>query len=72
LARKKTTSDLFAIKILRKEDMIRKNMVNNVLAERNVLALAQAPFIVKLFFAFQSQNFLYLVIEIIHEFITLK
>ncbi|CAG8544026.1 1789_t:CDS:2, partial [Cetraspora pellucida] len=34
LARKKTTGDLYAIKILKKADMVRKNMVNHVLAER--------------------------------------
>lgn len=63
LARKKTTLDLYAIKILKKEDMVRKNMVNHVLAERTVLALSNASFIVKLYYAFQSKNYLYLVMD---------
>ncbi|KAJ3282187.1 hypothetical protein HK104_011050 [Borealophlyctis nickersoniae] len=63
LARKVTNGDLFAIKILKKDDMIRKNMVSHVLAERKVLALSKNPFVVKLFFAFHSKEYLYLVME---------
>ena len=63
LAKKKVTGDLFAIKILKKADMIRKNMVSQVLAERKVLALSKNPFVVRLYFAFQSKEYLYLVME---------
>jgi serine/threonine protein kinase len=63
LAKKKTTDDLYAIKILRKDDMIRKNMVSHVLAERKALSLSKNPFVVRLFYAFQSENQLYLVME---------
>nr|SMQ44852.1 Rim15-like kinase [Blastocladiella emersonii] len=63
LARKKTTGDLFAIKILKKDDMIRKNMVSHVMAERRALALANTPFIVRLYYAFASANYLFLVME---------
>ncbi|KAG0023885.1 hypothetical protein BGZ81_007899 [Podila clonocystis] len=63
LARKKTTKDLYAIKILKKADMVRKNMVNHVLAERRVLALTRTPFVVQLFYAFASKDYLYLVME---------
>ncbi|KAF9416736.1 hypothetical protein BGZ94_010149 [Podila epigama] len=63
LARKKTTKDLYAIKILKKADMVRKNMVSHVLAERRVLALTRTPFVVQLFYAFASKDYLYLVME---------
>ncbi|KAL1917707.1 uncharacterized protein VTP21DRAFT_3541 [Calcarisporiella thermophila] len=63
LARKRTTQDLFAIKILKKDDMVRKNMVSHVLAERRVLAVSRTPFVVKLYYAFQSHDYLYLVME---------
>ncbi|KAF9970220.1 hypothetical protein BGZ73_007102, partial [Actinomortierella ambigua] len=63
LAKKKTTKDLYAIKILKKDDMVRKNMVNHVLAERRVLALTRTPFVVQLFYAFSSKDYLYLVME---------
>lgn len=61
LARKRATGDLYAIKILKKEDMVRKNMVNHVLAEKRVLSLSRTPFVVKLYFAFSSVDYLYLV-----------
>lgn len=63
LAQKKRTGDLYAIKVLLKADLVRKNLVNAVRAERNALAKAHNPFVVKLFYAFQSQENLYLVME---------
>ncbi|KAH7026968.1 serine/threonine protein kinase 15 [Linnemannia elongata] len=63
MASSETTKDLYAIKILKKADMVRKNMVNHVLAERRVLALTRTPFVVQLFYAFASKDYLYLVME---------
>lgn len=64
LTRKRATGDLYAIKMLRKTDMIAKNQVTNVRAERMILMdRAQSPFVVKLFFTFQSPEYLYLVME---------
>eukprot|EP01133_Synstelium_polycarpum_P014082 gene14082-16599_t len=63
LALKKKTGDLYAIKVLKKLDTIRKNMVDHVIVERNILATVQNPFVVKLFYAFQSTDKLYLVME---------
>ena len=61
LARKTTTQDLFAIKVIRKSEMVRKNMMNSVFAERTVLALVRNPFVVKMFYAFHSRDHLFLV-----------
>lgn len=64
LARKRATGDMYAIKILKKADMIAKNQVTNVRAERMILMnRTQSPFVVKLFFTFQSPEYLYLVME---------
>ena len=64
LARKKNTGDYFAIKVLRKADMIAKNQVTNVKAERMILMKqAESPFVAKLYFTFQSKENLYLVME---------
>ncbi|KAJ3133542.1 hypothetical protein HK100_004299 [Physocladia obscura] len=63
LAKKSATQDLFAIKILKKDDMIRKNMMSQVRAEHKALTLSRNPFVVKLFYAFQSKEYLYLVME---------
>ncbi len=50
LARKKATGDLFAIKVMRKADLVRKNMVQSVKNERNILAMANNPFVVGVLF----------------------
>ncbi|XP_002968173.2 probable serine/threonine protein kinase IRE [Selaginella moellendorffii] len=63
LARKKTTGDLFAVKVLRKSDMIRKNAVRSVQAERNILISARNPFVVRFFYSFTCSENLYLVME---------
>jgi serine/threonine-protein kinase RIM15 len=64
LAKKKVTGDYYAIKVLRKADMIAKNQITNVKAERMILMTqAESPFVVKLYFTFQSKDNLYLVME---------
>jgi serine/threonine protein kinase len=63
LSRKRTTGDLFAIKVLRMADMIRKNAVESVQAERNILISARNPFVVRFFYSFTCRDNLYLVME---------
>lgn len=46
LARKRATGDVYAIKVMRKRDLIRKNQVENVAHERNILATTNNPFVV--------------------------
>jgi len=64
LSKKRTTGDYYAIKVLKKSDMIAKNQVTNVKAERMILMTqTDSPFVVKLYFSFQSKDYLYLVME---------
>lgn len=64
LAKKKATGDYYAIKVLKKADMIAKNQITNVKAERMILMKqAESPFVAKLYFTFQSKDNLYLVME---------
>lgn len=64
LAKKKATGDYYAIKVLKKSDMVAKNQVTNVKAERMILMTqADSDFVVKLFWTFQSRDYLYLVME---------
>nr|XP_043633754.1 probable serine/threonine protein kinase IRE [Erigeron canadensis] len=63
LARKRATGDLFAIKVLKKADMIRKNAVQSILAERDILISARNPFVVRFFYSFTCRENLYLVME---------
>eukprot|EP00762_Andalucia_godoyi_P001927 ANDGO_05948.mRNA.1 putative serine/threonine-protein kinase DDB_G0272282 len=65
LARKKKTGDLYAIKVLAKEEVIRKNLVHRVKEERRILSIfaRSHDWVVKLFYAFQGKLNLYLVME---------
>ena len=63
LAKKRVTGDYYAIKVLKKSDMIAKNQVMNIKAERMILTQLDSPYIVKLFYSFQSRDNLYLVME---------
>lgn len=63
LAKKRITGDLFAIKVLKKADMIRKNAVESILAERNILISARNPFVVRFYYSFTCRENLYLVME---------
>ncbi|KAK1174041.1 serine/threonine-protein kinase greatwall-like isoform X2 [Acipenser oxyrinchus oxyrinchus] len=63
LARKKSTSKLYAIKVVKKADMIIKNMVDQMQAERDALALSKSPFVVNLYYSLQTSKNIYLVME---------
>lgn len=64
LAHKKNNKELmYAIKVMKKSDMINKNMVTQVVTERNALALSRSPFCVHLFYSLQSLSSVYLVME---------
>ncbi|XP_017140450.1 serine/threonine-protein kinase greatwall isoform X2 [Drosophila miranda] len=59
----KDSNKLYAIKVMRKSEMINKNMVSQVITERNALALSRSPFCVSLFYSLQSLSYVYLVME---------
>lgn len=54
---------IYAVKVLRKGFLIHKNQVEHTKAERRILQVIDHPFIVKLRFAFQNQEKLYLVMD---------
>ena len=65
---KKVTGDYFAIKVLKKVDIIAKNRGTNVKAEQMILMKqAESPFVAKLYFTFQSKENLYLVMEYLNS-----
>ncbi|XP_052622431.1 probable serine/threonine protein kinase IREH1 [Lactuca sativa] len=63
LAKKRTTGDPFAIKVLKKADMIRKNAVESILAEHDIFISILNPFVVRFFYSFTCRENLYLVME---------
>ncbi|EMS67135.1 Serine/threonine-protein kinase CBK1 [Triticum urartu] len=63
LCREKATSNVYAMKKLKKSEMLRRGQVEHVRAERNLLAEVDSAYIVKLYCSFQDDEFLYLVME---------
>ncbi|KAI0081239.1 kinase-like protein [Panus rudis PR-1116 ss-1] len=70
LVRERSSGQLFAMKQLRKTDMLRKGQEGHVRAERDILKSASlvgspngAEWIVRLFYSFQDRDHLYLVLE---------
>jgi len=63
IVKHKTTNEIFAMKTMEKKMMTAKNQLGHVVAERDIMAEADNPWLVKLFFAFQDQLYLYLVME---------
>uniref|UniRef100_A0A8R1HMT4 non-specific serine/threonine protein kinase n=1 Tax=Caenorhabditis japonica TaxID=281687 RepID=A0A8R1HMT4_CAEJA len=63
LVRKKDTGKVYAMKSLEKADVIMKQQAAHVKAERDILAEADSPWIVRLFFSFQDEACLYFIME---------
>lgn len=54
---------LYAMKILRKTHLYQKRQIERTKTERKVLSIVKHPFIMKLHFAFQTDDHLYFVLE---------
>ena len=63
LAQKKSTGDYYAIKVLRKKEMLNRSQLDHVKAEQTILTLLNHSFVVKLYYSFESEENLYLVME---------
>ncbi|XP_010269845.1 PREDICTED: serine/threonine-protein kinase tricorner-like isoform X2 [Nelumbo nucifera] len=63
LCRAKSTGEIFAMKKLKKSEMLSRGQVEHVRSERNLLAEVDSRCIVKLFYSFQDSDFLYLIME---------
>ncbi|KAK3240989.1 hypothetical protein CYMTET_24353 [Cymbomonas tetramitiformis] len=63
ICREKDSGKICAMKKLRKTDMVRRGQVEHVRAERNLLAEVNSPCVVKLFYSFQDDEYLYLIME---------
>lgn len=63
LVQKKDTGHVFAMKILRKADMLEKEQIAHVRAERDILVEADHQWVVKMYYSFQDAINLYLIME---------
>ncbi|KAJ4914857.1 Protein kinase family protein [Raphanus sativus] len=63
VCREKNTGHVFAMKKLKKSEMLRRGQVEHVKSERNLLAEVDSNCIVKLYCSFQDDAYLYLIME---------
>lgn len=63
LVQKQDTGHVYAMKILKKFDMLEKEQVAHARAERDILAEAENQWVVKMYYSFQDTHYLYLVME---------
>jgi ribosomal protein S6 kinase alpha-1/2/3/6 len=71
--RHKTTEVVYAMKILKKSELKRRRQVERTQTERTILANVRHPFIVCLYYAFQNDHKLYMVMDFVQggDFFTL-
>lgn len=63
LVKEKASKRLYAMKVLSKKEMIERNKIKRALAEQEILATSNHPFIVTLYHSFQSKDHLFLCME---------
>ena len=66
LARHKETEKPYALKILKKDQLIQKNLLVKTQAERDILEKINNPYIVSLHYAFQTKTKLYFAIDFLN------
>ena len=63
LVKEHKSGEMFALKVLRKDNIIKRNQVEHTKTERSVLGYCRHPFIVSMNMAFQSKDKLYFVLD---------
>ncbi|EPX70827.1 AGC/NDR protein kinase Mug27 [Schizosaccharomyces octosporus yFS286] len=63
LAKKKDTHEFVALKMMKKAVLQQMGEVRHILTERDVLTNTNSEWLIKLFYAFQDQSFVYLAME---------
>ena len=66
LCKNKKTGNIFVMKILKKNDIIKQKQVDHVYSEFNILTMLKHPFIVQLFgYNFEDPKYIYFIMEYI-------
>ncbi|KAK9453729.1 kinase-like domain-containing protein [Dipodascopsis uninucleata] len=63
LARKSDTKEICALKVMKKRLLFKLDEIRHVLTERDILTAANSPWLVKLLYAFQDSESIYLAME---------
>jgi serine/threonine protein kinase len=64
--KKKSDGQIYAMKVLRKEAIIARKQVAHTRAEKSILQKIQHPFIVRLHYAFQTKDKLYMILDYVN------
>ncbi|CAL0302579.1 unnamed protein product [Lupinus luteus] len=64
--RKKGTSEIYAMKVMRKDKIMEKNHAEYMNAERDILTKIEHPYVVQLRYSFQTKYRLYLVLDFVN------
>nr|CAG4715903.1 unnamed protein product [Naegleria fowleri] len=65
LVRKKDTRQIYALKVLDKAEIKRRNQVEHTITEKRVLSNHRHPFIIKMYHSFQAEDKLYMCLQFI-------
>lgn len=65
IVKKKDTKDLYAMKYMNKTNIITKKAARDVLRELKILSSLDHPFLVRLWFSFQDEEDLFLVMDLL-------
>lgn len=67
LARHRKEQKVYAVKVLQKKMIIKRNEENHIMCERNVLLKSlNHPFLVNLHYSFQTRDKLYFILEYVN------
>lgn len=67
MAKHKQEDRIYAVKVLQKQHIIRRNEVKHIMSERNVLVKnVRHPFLVGLHYSFQTADKLYFVLDYVN------
>mmetsp|Transcript_3659 Transcript_3659/g.4044 ORF Transcript_3659/g.4044 Transcript_3659/m.4044 type:complete len:392 (+) Transcript_3659:1-1176(+) len=63
LVQKKDNKQIYALKALKKEDILKRNQVNSAMSEKSIMQQADHEFVAALRYSFQNERNLYLVMD---------
>ena len=63
LVQRKGSRQKFAMKVVKKSDVLAKNLIRQIMTERHILAQVASPFVVDMHFAFQTDEKLYFIMD---------
>lgn len=64
--RKKDTGKIYAMKVLDKQHILEANEVEHTRSEKNILQMIHHPFLVNLYYAFQTETKLYFILDFVN------